>query len=132
MKNIDLGLITGLFSGLMLGMALESVLIKKAIKYKANISATNDHPGFIPDAVYFTDSEDAVNALKKANQVCSDYGNISIADVYELCGADNYYEMGYYKSCKLGWTSTSLFSIEHMYGSVYALRLPAAYPVNDK
>lgn len=130
MNKHGIALIAGLAGGLILGVTLEKTYIKAFLKRKTNIYESNDHSGFIPDAVYFASSEEAADAFRKVDEVCSDYGSISIADVYEICGVDGYYEMGYYKACKLGWTSTSLFSIEHMYNNVYALRLPCAQPID--
>ncbi len=79
----------------------------------------SSHPkGIVTPEVTFQARSDAEKVLDQMNQTISDYGHVTIADLFELVG-----ETGSFKSNHFGWTDLKAARVKRL-GFGYLLELP--------
>lgn len=76
------------------------------------------------DEIYFKDRGNAESVFDRMGELCEEYGNVSVADMYEIAEVPN----DNFALYKIGWTSMEGAQIQRMNGGEFRIKMPKARP----
>lgn len=98
----------------------------------SSISSRRDEPdrsdrrtGYSPDDVTVDSRADAILVLEQMDDLLDTYGQVTVADLYDLVGIS-----GNYTDNKYGWTNLRNAEPIRLSSGRYLLKLPKAQPLN--